>query len=211
MRQRSFKGQAGRPFGTVAAMLALMMTVALLVLWEVARNLIGTANPFHAIPAQAQGYWGVLLASEIVKVFTAGAILLAMWTLAAPIGPRTPRSAIALTLGTVGAVLIGTSAHWYIEAAAWLGDGRLSPMGPPMATLSAAALTCFGLWTGLIALEARQANSLPGWVQGLGLLLAAACIGAALMPGLILLAVSLSIAWWGAVFATLYRPEDRLA
>ncbi|MCW3847891.1 hypothetical protein OF829_11630 [Sphingomonas sp. LB-2] len=211
MQRRSFRGEAGRPFGTVAALFALILTVALLILWDIARDLTGAADPFHAVPAQARAYWGVLLAAEIVKCVTGGAILLAIWTLAAPIGPRTPRSLAALAFGTVGTVLIGVAAHWYLEAAAWLGDGRVSPMGPLMATLSSAALACYGLWAGLTAIEARDARSLPEWVQGLGLLLAVACVAAALAPGLIFTAVSLSVLWWGSVFAALYRPEDRLA
>jgi hypothetical protein len=210
MQRRSFRGEAGRPFGTVAALLCLLLAIALLVLWDVSRDLIGAADPFHADPARAAGYWGVLLAAEIVKATIAFAILLAVWTLSGPIGPRTPRSIAALALGTVGAVLLGIAAHWYIEAAAWLGDGRVSPMGAPMAMLSAAALICLGLWAGLLMLEARAARSLPGWVQGLGLLLAATCLAAAAIPALALAAVSVSVAWWAALFATLYRPEDRL-
>jgi hypothetical protein len=206
---RSFRGEAGRPFGTVAAILCLVMTVALITLWDVARDLIGTADPFHAIPARAQPYWGVLLAVEIVKCVTAGTILLAIWSLGDMIGPRTPRRLVAMALGTAGAILIGVAAHWYIEAAAFLGDGRLSTMGAPMAMLSAAGLVCLGLWAGLLALEAGAARSLPGWVRGIGLLLGAAAILAAFFPALTIGAAGISLAWWAGIFATLYKPEDR--
>lgn len=209
MQHQSFRGEAGRPFGTVAALFALILTLALLVLWYIANDLTGAADPFRAVPAQAQGYWGVLLAAEIVKCVTGGTILLAVWSLAGPIGPRTPRSILAVALGTIGAVLIGVAAHWYIEAAAMLGTGDQSAMAAPMGTISSAAVVCMGLWAGLTALEARAARSLPGWVQGLGLLLAAACLLAAALPALSYAAAAVSILWWGAVFATLYRPEDR--
>lgn len=209
MHRRSFRGEAGRPFGTVAALFALILTVALLVLWDIAGDLTGAADPFRAIPAHAQGYWGVLLAAEIVKCVTGGAILLAVWSLAGPISPRTPRSILAVAFGTIGAILIGVAAHWYIEAAAMLGTGNRSAMGAPMGTLSSAALVCMGLWAGLTAIEARAARSLPEWVQGIGLLLAVTCMVAAALPALSYAAASVSILWWGAVFATLYRPEDR--
>ncbi|MBO9712308.1 hypothetical protein [Sphingomonas sp.] len=207
---RTFRGEAGRPFGTVAALFCLIFTVAQLVLWDVAHDLTGAADPFHAIPAQAQPYWGVLLASEIVKCVSAGALLLAIWTLGDVIGPRTPRRLLAMALGTAGAVLIGVAAHWYIEAAAWLGDGRASPHGAVMGLISSAALVCLSLWASLLALEARAAGSLPGWVQGAGLLFAGASILAAFVPALIAVAATLSLAWWVGVFATLYKPEDRV-
>jgi hypothetical protein len=206
---RSFRGEAGRPFGTVAALLCLVMTVALIVLWDVARDLTGAADPFHAVPARAQAYWGVLLAAEIVKCVTAGTIALAVWSLAGVVGPRTRRSIAAVALGTAGAVMIGIAAHWYIEAAAFLGDGRASPNGAPMAALSALALVCFGLWAALLALEARVARSLPEWLQWIGMFLAAASIVAAFFPALVPGAAGLSLAWWGGIFATLYKPEDR--
>lgn len=209
--QRPFIGDHGRPFATVAALLVLLLTVALMVLWDVARDLTGTANPFHAVPAQAQGYWGVLLASEIVQCVTSGALLLAIWTLARAIGPRTPRSTIALLLGLAGSVLLGAASHWYIEAAAWLGDGRVSPMGPAMATLTSAALICLGLWSILTAADARDARSLPGGVQGAGLSTGGAAILAAILPSLTYAAAALSLVWWGGIFLTLYKPEDRRA
>lgn len=208
---RSFRGDAGRPFGTVAALMCLLMTVALLVLWDVARNLTGSADPFHAIPAMAQPYWGVLLAAEIVKCVTAGMVILAIWSLAAPIGPRTPRRMLAMTVGTIGAAMIGTAAHWYIEAAAFLSNGELSTRGAPIEALSGAGLLCLGLWAGLTALEARAARSLPEWLQWFGLLLAAALALAAFIPALVPAAVGLSLGWWGGIFATLYKPEDRIA
>jgi hypothetical protein len=207
---RSFRGEAGRPFGTVAALICLIMTVALLVLWDVARDLTGTADPFHAIPALAQPYWGVLLAAEIVKCLTAGAIILAIWSLAGPIGPRTPRRMLAMTLGTVGATMIGTASHWCIEAAAFLGNGELSAKGAPVAALSAAGLVCLAFWVALSALDARAARSLPGWLQGLGFLLAATLIGGAFVSLLVPVAAGLSLGWWGGIFATLYKPEDRV-
>lgn len=206
---KSFRGEAGRPFGTIAALLCLVMTIALITLWDVARDLIGTADPFHALPARAQPYWGVLLAAEIVKCLTAGTILLAIWSLGDMIGPRTPRRRAAMLLGTAGAVLIGVAAHWYIEAAAFLGDGRLSTMGAPMAMISAAGLVCLGLWAALLALEAGAARSLPAWVQGIGLLLGATAILAAFLPTLTIAAAGISLAWWAGIFATLYKPEDR--
>lgn len=211
MQQRKFIGDAGRPFGTVAALLCLVLTVAVVVLWDVARDLAGTANPFHAVPEQARGYWGVLLAAEIVKCVTGGAILLAVWTLSGAIGPRSPRNLAATALGTIGALLIGVTAHWYIEAAAWLGIGRLSPMGAPMAALSSAALLCLGAWAVLLALEARRANSLPEWVQGAGLLLGAIAAVAAFVPQLTAAAALTSLVWWGGIFLTLYKPENRAA
>jgi len=206
---RSFRGEAGRPFGTVAAVICLVMTVALITLWDVARDLIGTADPFHAVPARAQPYWGVLLAAEIVKCATAGALLLAIWSLGDVIGPRTPRRIAAMIAGTAGAVLIGVAAHWYIEAAAFLGDGRLSTMGASTAMLSAAGLVCLGLWAALLSLEAGAARSLPAWVQGIGLLLGAAAVVAAFLPSLTIAAAGISLAWWAGIFATLYKPEDR--
>lgn len=211
MTRRTFRGESGRPFGTVAALICLIMTVALLVLWDVARKLTGTADPFHAIPALAQPYWGVLLAAEIVKCVTAGTIILAVWSLAGPIGPRTPGRMLAMIVGTVGAAMIGTAAHWYIEAAAFLGNGELSTKGTLVETLSAVGLACLGLWAGMTALEARAARSLPEWLQWLGLLLAAMLILAAFVPALVPAAAGLSLGWWGGIFATLYRPEDRIA
>lgn len=208
---RSFRGELGRPFGTVAALICLVMTLALLVLWDVSGDLIGASNPFHAVPGRAQPWWGVMLAAEIVKCVTAGSILLAVWTLHGPIAPRSPRMIAATVLGTAGAVLIGIAAHWYIEAAAWLGTLRVSPHGAAMAALGAVALACLGLWAILLALEARRARSLPSWVQGAGLLAGATAIGAALLPTLAGAAAAISLLWWGGIFLTLFRPEERVS
>lgn len=207
--QRSFVGDHGRPFGTIAALICLIFTVAILVLWDVARDLTGAANPFLADAAQARGYWGVLLASEIVKCVTSGFLLLAIWTLARPIGASGPRGTIALLLGSAGAGLIGITSHWYIEAAAFLGTGQQTGMAAPMVALSSAALVCLGLWAILTAVEARDARSLPGWVQGAGLLTGAAAIVAAFLPHLSWVALSVSLLWWGGIFLTLYKPADR--
>lgn len=213
MARRSFIGEAGRPFGTLAALLCLLLVAAAIVLGDVAHDMTGGVSPFEAADparlAAMRPVWGLLLASEIVKAVTGCAILLAVWTLARPIGPRTPGSVAALALGTIGALALMVASRQGIEAAAWLSEPRLSPWGSAVAALTSVAFACLGLWAGLLMLEARAAASLPRWVQLVGMAFAAAALAAAFVPQLAVVMASVSLVWWGGVFATLYKPADR--
>jgi hypothetical protein len=212
--QRPFIGDHGRPFGTVAALFCLLFTVALLVLGDVAHDLAGAADPFAAIARgnldSARSYWGLLLAGEIVRCVFAGALLLAMLTLAGPVGPRTRARDAALLAGAAGILCLGIASHFTIEAAAWLGEGRISPRGDLVASLMLAGHVGVALWVALTVREARAARSLPAWVQLAGLVFAALVLAAGLVHPLLEAAGFAGIVWWGGIFLTLYRPQDRL-
>ncbi|NYT40920.1 hypothetical protein HZY97_09150 [Sphingomonas sp. R-74633] len=213
--QRPFIGDSGRPFGTVAALLCLLFTIALIVLGDVAHDLAGAADPFTAIARgklePAQAYWGLLLASEIVRCVFAGALLLAMWTLAGPIGPRTPGRDVALFTGVAGILCLVVAAHFTIEAAAFLGQGRVSPRADLVATLTLLGHAGIALWVTLTVREARSARSLPGWVQLAGLVFAGLVFVSGFSRPFLEFAGFAGILWWGGIFLTLYRPEDRRA
>lgn len=213
--QRSFIGHSGRPFGTVAAIFCLLLTVALIVLGDVAHDLAGAADPFTAIARNrldtAQSYWGLLLAGEIVRCVLAGALLLAMLTLAGPIGPRTPGRDAALLAGAGGILCLVITAHFRIEAAALIGQGRISPRGDLVAALTLLGHAGVALWATLTVREARAAGSLPGWVQLAGLLFAGIAFLSGFVRPFLEFAAFAGILWWGGVFFTLYRPEDRIA
>lgn len=215
MVRRSFIGNAGRPFGTVAALLCLLLTVAAIVLGDVARDMTGSASPFDvAAPGRVEAmrsYWGLLLASEIVRSVTGLLILLAVWTLHRPVGAKGAGGVAALAAGSLGAVLVTFASRQGIEAAAWLSEPRLSSWGDIAGAALACGTACLGIWAALTAFEARMAGSLPRWVQFAGLLLAACCFAAALWPPALVAAAGVSLAWWGGVFATLYKPGDRVA
>ncbi|MDG2535657.1 hypothetical protein P6144_18490 [Sphingomonas sp. HITSZ_GF] len=211
--QRPFIGDHGRPFGTVAALLCLVFTVALLVLGDVAHDLAGGSEPFVAIARgnldAARAYWGLLLAEEIVRCVFAGALLLAMLTLAGPIGPRSPGRTLALLAGIAGLACLVLAAHFSIEAAAWLGMGRISPRGDLVATLLMLGHAGVALWAALTVREARAAGSLPRWVQVAGLAFAALVLVSGVVRGLAEFAGFAGLLWWGGIFLTLYRPQDR--
>jgi hypothetical protein len=211
--QRSFVGDHGRPFGTVAALLCLLLIIALIVLGDVAHDLAGAADPFTAIARgkldMAQSYWGLLLASEIVRCVLASMMLLAMITLAAPIGPRTPGRDVALLAGGAGIVCLAIAGHFRIEAAALLGQGRISPRADLVAALLLLGHAGVALWTTLTVREARIARSLPAWVQLAGLFFAGLVFISGFSRPFLEFAGFAGILWWGGVFLTLYRPEDR--
>jgi|GEM_PF-1475883 len=212
--QRSFVGHHGRPFGTVAALFCLLLTIALIVLGDVAHDLAGAADPFAAIARgrfeSAQSYWGLLLASEIVRCVLAGMMLLAMLTLAAPIGPRTPGRDFALLAGGAGVLCLAVAAHFRIEAAALLGQGRISPRVDLVAALVLLGHAGVALWATLTVREARAAGSLPAWVQLAGLAFAGLAFTSGFVRPFLEFAGFAAILWWGGVFLTLYRPEDRI-
>lgn len=212
--QRSFVGDHGRPFGTVAALLCLLLIIALIVLGDVAHDLAGAADPFTAIARgkldMAQSYWGLLLASEIVRCVLASMMLLAMITLAGPIGPRTPGRDAALLAGGAGIVCLAIAGHFRIEAAGLLGQGRISPRADLVAALLLLGHAGVGLWTTLTVREARIARSLPAWVQLAGLLFAGLVFISGFSRPFLEFAGFAGILWWGGVFLTLYRPEDRV-
>lgn len=211
--QRPFIGDSGRPFGTVAALFCLLLTVAMIVLGDVSHDLAGGADPFAVIARNrldaGQAWWGLLLASEIVRCVFAGAMLLAMLTLAVPIGPRTPGRFVALFAGAAGVLCLGVAAHFTIEAAAWLGMGRVSPRGDLVALLLLLGHTGVALWATLTVREARMAASLPGWVQLAGLLFAGLVFISGFARPFLEFAAFAGLLWWGGIFFTLYRPEDR--
>jgi hypothetical protein len=212
--QRSFVGDHGRPFGTVAALFCLLLIIALIVLGDVAHDLAGAADPFTAIARgkldMAQSYWGLLLASEIVRCVLASMMLLAMITLAGPIGPRTPGRDAALIAGGAGMVCLAIAAHFRIEAAALLGQGRVSPRGELVAGFILLGHAGVALWTSLTVREARIAGSLPGWVQLAGLLFAGLVFISGFSRPFLEFAGFAGILWWGGVFLTLHRPQDRV-
>jgi hypothetical protein len=213
MTNRKFRGESGRPFGTVAALICLILTVALIVLGRVAYELTGVAGAVHADPAHLKAMhdvWGLFLAAEIVRINTGGALLLAVWTLARPIGPKTPGQRLALAAGTLAGILMIVAGRQGIVTAAHLSAMEIVPYTNIYAALGRAAVVCAGLWAALLALEARSAASLPRWVQETGLALCLAALIGALFPPLLLVAAIVSLVWWGGLFATLYRPEDRL-
>lgn len=211
--QRSFVGDHGRPFGTVAALLCVLLTIALIVLGDVSHDLAGAADPFTAIARgkldMAQSYWGLLLADEIVRCVLAGAMLLAMLTLAGPIGPRTPGRDAALITGGTGIVCLAIAAHFRIEAAALIGQGRISPHADLVASLLLLGHAGVALWATLTVREARNAGSLPGWVQLSGLLFAVLVFLSGFVRPFLEFAAFAGMLWWGGIFLTLYRPEDR--
>ncbi|MEP9358258.1 hypothetical protein [Sphingomonas sp. KR3-1] len=211
--QRSFIGESGRPFGTVAALLSLLLTVALIILGDLAHDLAGAADPFAAIArgtfVSAQAYWGLLLAGEIVRSVFAGALLLAMLTLAAPIGPSRPGRKLALVAGVAGVLCLAVASHFSIEAAALLGQGRVSPRGDLVAMLTLLGHAGVALWASLTVREARAAGSLPAWVQLAGLVFAGLAFASGFSRLFLEFAALAGIAWWGGVFLTLHRPADR--
>lgn len=213
--QRPFIGDHGRPFGTVAALLCLLLTVAAMVLGDVAHDLAGTASPFAAIAAgtidAAQPWWGLLLASEIVRCVLAGAVLLAMFTLAGPVGRRSPARDLALLAGVAGVVCIGIAAHFSIEAAAMIGMAQASPYAALVHTLTLLGHAGVAIWAALTVREARAAGSLPGWVQLAGLAFAALLLASGLTRVLLGPVAIVALVWWGGIFLTLYRPQDRIA
>jgi hypothetical protein len=213
--QRPFVGDSGRPFGTVAALLCLLFTIALIVLGDLSHDLAGGVDPFAAIARNrlepAQAYWGLLLAGQIVRCVFAGALLLAMLTLAGPIGPRTPGRQVALVAGVAAVLCLVVAAHFSIEAAAFLGQGRVSPRGDLVALLTLLGHAGVALWAMLTVREARAARSLPGWVQLAGLAFAGLVFVSGFSRPFLEFAAFAGIAWWGGVFLTLYRPEDRVA
>ena len=212
--QRSFVGDHGRPFGTVAALLCLLLTIALIVLGDFSHDLAGASEPFAAIARgsfdAARAHWGLLLAGEIVRCVFAGAILLAMLTLAGPIGPRTPARDAALFVGAGGILCLAVAAHFSIEAAALLGVGRISPRGDLVATLTALGHAGIALWAVLSVREAGVARSLPGWVLLAGLAFAGLVLASGFARALLDVAAFAGIAWWGGIFLTLRKPEDRI-
>ncbi|WP_137864466.1 MULTISPECIES: hypothetical protein [unclassified Sphingomonas] len=212
--QRSFVGDHGRPFGTVAALLCLLFTIALIVLGDLSHDLAGASEPFAAIARgsfdAARAHWGLLLAGEIVRCVFAGAILLAMLTLAGPIGPRTPARDLALLAGGAGILCLAAAAHFNIEAAALLGIGRVSPRGDLVAALTALGHAGIALWTALSVREAGAARSLPGWVLLAGLAFAGLVLASGFARVLLGGAAFAGILWWGGIFLTLHRPEDRI-
>jgi hypothetical protein len=211
---RNFRGEAGRPFGTVAALLCLIMTVAILVLGRVAFAITGTSSPIGPDPALLpvlQDFWGLFLASEIVRATAAILFLLAVWTLSHAIGPRTPRSRLALVAGTLAGLLLAGASRQGIIAAAHLGSREIVSHGELVSAIGAAGLASAGIWAVLTAVEARRAQSLPAWVQQIGFVLCAAAFASAVLPGLLPVLAGISLVWWGGLFATLYRPQDRLA
>ena len=211
--QRPFAGNSGRPFGTVAALFCLLLAVAAIVLGDVSHDLAGAADPFTAIARNkldmAQPYWGLLLASEIVRSVLASALLLAMLTLAAPIGPRTPGRDVALLAGGAGILCLAIAAHFRIEATALIGQGRTSPRADLVAALTMLGHAGVALWAMLTVREARMAGSLPGWVQLAGLLFACLVFLSGFVRPFLEFAAFAGILWWGGIFLTLYRPQDR--
>jgi hypothetical protein len=215
MTKRGFIGNAGRPFGTVVALLCLLLTAALITLGDVAGDMIGATRPFDAIALgkvdQAHDLWGLLLASEIVRTNLGCLFAIAVWTLSKPIGPAGPGRTAALVVGLLGAVVFTVAARQGIQAAAWLSEPRLSGWGPAVATLDTIAYLLLAGWAVLLVREARAAGSLPAWVQLVGLATAGAVAAAAFVPAVAVVAASASLFWWGGIFLTLYKPEDRLA
>lgn len=213
--QRSFIGDSGRPFGTVAALFCLLVTIALIVLGDVAHDLAGGAGAFGAIARgnlePARDYWGLLLAVEIVRCVLAGAVLLAMLTLAGPIGPRTIGRDVALLAGVGGVFCLAVAAHFSIEAAALLGQGRVSPRGDLVAALILLGHAGVALWATLSVREARAARSLPAWVQLAGLFFAGLAFLSGFVRPFLEFAGFAGILWWAGIFLTLYRPQDRSA
>jgi hypothetical protein len=214
MAQRTFRGEAGRPFGTVAALICLTLTLALVVLGRIAFQLTGAIGAVDADPARLQAmrdYWGLFLAADIVRINLGGALLLAVWTLARPIGPRTAGSRTALAVGTFAALLMAVAGRQGVVTAAHLSAMEIVPYTMVYAMLGKAAVACTGLWAALIALEARRAQSLPRWMQDVGLAFCLSAMASFVFPPLLPLTVAVSLVWWGGVFATLYKPEDRIA
>jgi hypothetical protein len=213
--QRSFIGISGRPFGTVAALFCLLLTIALIVLGDVGHDLAGGAGSFSAIARgnldPARDYWGLLLAIEIVRCVLAGALLLAMLTLARPIGPRTIGRDIVLLAGLGGVFCLVVNAHFAIEAAAMLGQGQVSPRGELVAALTLLGHAGVALWATLTVREARAAASLPLWVQLAGLFFAGLAFISGFSRPFLEFAGFAGILWWGGIFLTLYRPQDRIA
>jgi hypothetical protein len=213
--QRSFIGASGRPFGTVAALFCLLLTIALIVLGDVAHDLAGGAAPFSVIARgnleSGRDYWGLLLAVEIVRCVLAGALLLAMLTLAGPVGPRTIGRDTALFAGIAGVFCLALTAHFSIEAAALRGQGRVSPRGDLVAALTLLGHAGVALWATLTVREARAARSLPAWVQLAGLLFAGLAFISGFSRPFLEFAGFAGTLWWAGIFLTLYRPEDRIA
>ena len=214
MMQRSFRGEAGRPFGTVAALLCLIFTLALAILGRVAFELTGAVGAVDADASHLQAmrdYWGLLLAADIVRVNAGAVLLLAVWTLARPIGPRTAGSRAALAVGTLAGLLMIVAGRQGIITAAHLSAMEIVPYTAIYAMLGRAAIACAGLWAALLAIEARRAQSLPHWAQDTGLAFCVSALVSFVFPPLLPLTAAISLVWWGAVLATLYKPEDRVA
>ena len=214
MARRSFRGEAGRPFGTVAVLLCVLLTSAAFVLGRIAFKITGTWVPMEPDPAlipALRDYWGLLLASEIVKAVNAGAIALAVWTLAGPVSAPRRAGRAALAMGMLGATLMAAAAHFNIEAAAELSTGASSARDWLGVDLWSAGLACIGVWAALLMIEARRAESLPAWVQMCGVAFGLACLAAAASPMLLQIVPGFALVWWLGVFATLYKPEDRVA
>lgn len=213
--QRRFVGDHGRPFGTVAALLCLLLTVALIILGDLSHDLAGAASPFAAIAAgkaeAVQPWWGLLLADEIVRCVFAGALLLAMLTLAGPIGPRSPGRDAALLAGAGGVVCLAIAGHFTIEAAALLGIGRVSPNAALVESLTLLGHAGVAIWVVLTVREARASASLPAWMQLVGLVFAALVLASGVTRLLLGAAGLAGLVWWGGIFLTLYRPQDRSA
>lgn len=212
MAQRSFRGEAGRPFGTVAALLCFVFTLALITLGRIGFKLGGVsiaagADPAHL--ARMTQIWGVYLAAEIVRVNFACLLLLAVWTIAKPIGPDTTGRRLAIGAGAVAAVMIAVAGRQGIITAAHIGEGEIIAHTGFYASLLRWGVAVAGLWASLVALEARRAQSLPRWVQAIGHLLCLTALANLFFPSLLLVTGYVALVWWGALFATLYKPEDR--
>lgn len=209
---RSFRGEAGRPFGTVAALICAIMTLAAVTLARIAAGITGVSSPIDPDPALLpllQDFWGLFLASEIVRATGAVVFILAVWTLSPAIGPRTPRSRVTLAVGTLAGVLLAGASRQGITAAAHLSARDIISHGELVSAIGAAGLIGAGIWAALTAFEARRAQSLPAWVRQTGLLLLAATVATAAFPALLPVTALVSMVWWGGIFATLYKPEDR--
>ena len=214
MAGQGFRGEAGRPFGTVAAFLCLFFTCAVIVLGRIEAQMLGTITPLDPDPAllhRLQEVWGLFLASEIVKVVTGGLFVLAMWTLARPIGPPTTRNRLARWIGTIGALLFIVASRQGIVAAAHLSDMEVIPYGRWFVAVGSVGIALIGIWAALLAAEARRAQSLPRWVRDTGMALCVAALVGALFPTLLLGTALISLVWWAGLFATLYKPEDRVS
>ncbi len=213
MTQWTYRREAGRPFGTVAALFCGMLTIALIALARVAVWRTGAASPVDADPALLPAMhplWGLLLAGEIVHVVAGGTLLVAVWTLARPIGPRTWRNLLALLAGTLAGLLMIVAGRQGIVAAAHLGKPEILPYMDLVSAAGRASVACVGLWAALLALEARASGTLPRWVVDTGLVLGATALVAAIFPPLTLLVAAVSLAWWFGLATTLFRPADPL-
>ncbi len=132
-----------------------------------------------------------------------------MLTLAGPIGPRTPARDLGAARRWRGNPVLGRRRAFQHRGGGAARHRRVSP-GAIVAALTALGHAGIALWTALSVRERATRAAFPAGCCSPASPLPAPVLAAGFARVLLGGAAFAGILWWGGIFLTLHRPEDRI-